>query len=127
MSDEYSELDGRPNLQKMGQRVKVVGAAVQGVLIVLVTLTLITLLYNAYVSAQTRKELLDCTTPEGACYRESQERSGEVVSGLVVSLKEVVALTENCMEEPSIRSEVDKDARLELLQQCVEAGASTPR
>lgn len=125
--NHYSELADRPELQKTQQRVKVVGAALQGVLVVLVVLSLIALLYNAYVGAQTREKLLDCTTQEGKCYKEGQQRTGDVIAQLNEANERIAVLTAACTGEPAIMQETDLSDRIDLLEACMERRLSTSR
>lgn len=127
MSDDYSVLDGRPELSKTGRRVKVIGAALQGVLIALVALAVGVLVYNAYLGAQTRQELLDCTTPKGECYKESQERTGDVIAQLNEANERIAVLTAACTGEPAIMQETDLSDRIDLLEECMERRLSTSR
>lgn len=52
----------------------------------LVSLLVILQLGALYEAREGREQLLDCTTPEGKCFQEGQERQAVVVNGMICIL-----------------------------------------
>jgi hypothetical protein len=83
VSDTHDEFEARPELvQKRARailwtRIAYAAAAV----FVIVSLTL--LVANALSSFKTRDTLLDCTAPEGKCYKDGQQRTGVFIQQLI--------------------------------------------
>lgn len=55
--------------------------------------------------------LLDCTTPEGQCYRDGQARTGEAIG----TINEVTILAAACVKIPTNNTEAE-------IRACIEAG-----
>lgn len=85
------------------------------VLMGIVLASLAVLVVNAVIGLQSRGKLYDCTTVGGQCYNEAIERAN-VRAELT---KDVIVLTAVCSEEPSIRREDDRVARIRLIEGCV--------
>lgn len=84
----YSEFENRPELvRKRGQFI-FARNAFYILLGFIVAISLGIQTYNAVQGTRARNELLDCTTPEGQCYKESQKRTGEVVGQIVAQTLE---------------------------------------
>ncbi len=77
-----NEFEGRPELvQKRARTIMLYRALIAvGLIYVFVTVTLVSV--GTIIGFQTRSELLDCTTPTGDCYRDSQEQAARFLEQL---------------------------------------------
>ena len=104
--DGYNEFHNRPELIK--KRAHMI--LVQRILVVIVCIGLAAVLslltFDAINGARVRNQLLDCTTPPGKCYKESQERTNEVVAKLYdqgiareTKTRAIVLLSVSCIDK----------------------------
>ena len=115
-----SEFDDRPDLIK--KRVRAVRArwALIISVVFIVVVILLTLFFNAVSAISTRQALLDCTTPQGKCYEESQKRTAEVVQDLItagrngeIATRLIVVLAVGC-------ANTLEETTVEAIQRCVD-------
>lgn len=85
------------------------------VLVIVVLISLAVQTVNSIIGLQSRGILYDCATVGGECYNQSIERAN-VRAELT---KDVIVLTAVCSEEPMIRAENDRVARIRLIENCV--------
>jgi hypothetical protein len=64
------------------------------------------------VGQETRTRLLDCTDPNGQCYKDGQARSGAIVKSLNDNQKTVVTIAAYCAKQPVNQT-------LEQIEACV--------
>lgn len=74
------------------------------------------LAWNAWEGRESRYLIIDCVEPQGQCFREGQERTGNVVK----SINDVAIAAAVCAEEPKIKSEPDRAARIVLMRECIQ-------
>lgn len=102
MDDEF---EGRPELIEQGRRAermrRIALSAVA--LYCMLTLTLVT--YGSVIGTMDRNLIIDCTTPGGDCYQQSQGRTGEAVSGINLYTKAVVIIAAACADRPGVNTE----------------------
>ena len=73
------EFEGRPDLVKKRARAFMFQRAFVAFLAAFMVVSTTLLVVNAVQGFETRGTLLDCTTPDGGCYQDSQERSAEIL------------------------------------------------
>lgn len=106
MSMRENEFEDRPELVKARART----LFVRNLLFVLTSMTLIAVLgvlvFDSLNGFQTRRTLVDCVTPGGRCFTESQARTGEAVQQLIdanqldeVATRRVVVIAAACAQE----------------------------
>lgn len=121
MNDLDNEFTERPELVKLRARTIRVQWAWNAFWIVVVVIVLGILTFDVLNGQAARKELLDCTTPGGECYREGNQRTADAIAQLIeantlseVATRRVVVIAAACaatLENPTT-------ARVE---QCVNA------
>lgn len=102
------EFDGRPELIRHRARAVLAQRVMISIVAVFMAGAIALLVYNAIVGMGTRHALLDCTTPDGRCYGEGQERTGQVVQSILnanklneVATRRVVVVAASCASEPT--------------------------
>lgn len=77
-----SEFEDRPYLNRKRVIVLFVDGMFKFLVVVFFVVSMVLLLQNAKNGADARNRLLDCTTPEGTCFNEGQQRTAEAVKGI---------------------------------------------
>jgi hypothetical protein len=122
MSDvREDEFDGRPELVKKRARVIIVKRAIASVIALFMLATLALLAYNAIQSIRTRNALLDCTTPTGQCYHQSQKRTGLLIESLINNLTTSDAVTRRIVILAASCADESQSQTVEEIQQCVDS------
>lgn len=116
------EFEGRPDLIKARARDILLRNLMVASGALFVLLVLIGLTYNAFVGADARAQLIDCTTPGSSCYDEGQKRMEAAVENLIqanqldeVATRRIVVLAAACAERRGVNS-------VEEIQVCVDKG-----
>lgn len=86
MSDNGpSEFQNRPELVRKRAHSIIVVRVFQATIALAVAVMLSIQTYNAITLLDTRGRLLDCTTPEGECYKDGERRTQRAVQHLIES------------------------------------------
>lgn len=118
----YDEHNQRPELVQ--KRARMIAVERFSVVLVALMLTVILLLdiFNTYVETQKRNRLMDCTTPGGQCFAESQRRTAQAIKQIIdenvfeeVATRRVVVLAAQCANRAGVQT-------VDQIESCVEYG-----
>src|SRR5262245_11037177 len=79
----YDEYEGRPELLKKKERAEFITNVFKYAFVAFCVITLTIVTVNAIISFQTRNQLIDCTDPQGDCYRSGQQNSSQIIQELL--------------------------------------------
>lgn len=124
MSDNIEPSGERQDLVRRRARVIRLTWAFWLVVALVIAATLGILVYNAIQATASRSQLLDCTTPEGKCYKESQKQTAKVVQQLItagaddeIATRRVVVLAASCAAQ---LASTGGEVTVEAVEQCVD-------
>lgn len=118
----YDEHDERPELVTKRARVIMLERVGTYIIVVALVVLLIFDIANAFMEAEQRSVLIDCTTPGGECFKEGQERTAAAIQQLIddnllqeVATRRVVVLAAQCANQPGVQT-------VDQIEACVERG-----
>lgn len=106
---EAREIQDRPDLIRRRARANFAGKVLLGVLILTTVLTLALVIVSTNSGNADRDRLVECTTPNGRCYQQSQKRTSKLIQQLIdantqqaVKTRRVVVLAQYCHGLPGV-------------------------
>lgn len=124
IEDSVSEFHERPELLRKRARAEFIRWVFIALWTVLIAATLTAVLFSLQTATEQRDRLIDCTTPQGKCFEENNERTGKVVAAIVdstierarplhVTTRKVAALAAFCADKPGSQT-------AQQIQDCIE-------
>lgn len=111
MTLPQDEFEGREALIKKRTRMEILDRAWKALLIIFVVFCLGVSAFNSIVSIDSRRKLLDCTTPGGKCYEISQSKTGQAIKQLIDAgqvreevTRRIVILAITCTDRPGVNT-----------------------
>ena len=109
-----------PDRVKQRARANFIEGMSKFLLVFVVLIAIGFLVLNAVQGYQSRKTLLDCTTPNGACYQRGQEQTAKVVAQIIEQSRENSLSTQEITQISVACADVDGTQTVDQIKRCVE-------